>query len=97
MKKLCFGLLVALLFGSNSCNHKAQEQTAASQAPAVEKKGIDIKLSQLASNKDFNCDMTLEEGSIADTASYQGKLYGFCSSECKAEFLKDPQSHLTQK
>jgi YHS domain-containing protein len=27
---------------------------------------------------------------ISDTCHYEGKAYGFCSAECKAEFQKDP-------
>jgi YHS domain-containing protein len=27
---------------------------------------------------------------VADTASYKGKLYGFCGTGCKEEFVKKP-------
>lgn len=45
--------------------------------------------------KDPACGMPLKAG-LEDTAHYEGKLYGFCSKECKAEFLKDPKSYLAQ-
>ncbi len=45
--------------------------------------------------KDPACGMPLKAG-LEDTAQYKGKLYGFCSKECKAEFLKDPASYLAQ-
>lgn len=64
-------------------------------SPEPEKAGIDIKVSDLASNKDFICDMELSDGGIADTASYEGKLYGFCDPGCKEEFLKDPAKYLS--
>jgi len=64
---------------------------------STDSKMVNIKISELATSKDLNCDMTLQEGAIADTASYQGKIYGFCSSECKAEFLKDPETHIAKK
>jgi YHS domain-containing protein len=31
---------------------------------------------------------------LEDTTRYKGKLYGFCSKECKAEFLKDPDGYV---
>ena len=37
--------------------------------------------------KDFVCGMPVKAG-VGDTAHYMGKLYGFCSTECKNEFLK---------
>lgn len=45
--------------------------------------------------KDPTCGMPLKAG-LEDTAHYKGKLYGFCSKECKAEFLKNPASYLAQ-
>jgi len=46
--------------------------------------------------KDYICGMPLTAG-VADTANYQGKIYGFCSSGCKDEFKKNPESYLTLK
>lgn len=39
--------------------------------------------------KDPSCGMPVSAG-IEDTAHYSGKIYGFCSSECKQQFLKNP-------
>ncbi len=39
--------------------------------------------------KDPNCGMPVTAG-IEDTVHYKGKVYGFCSEECKAAFLKNP-------
>jgi YHS domain-containing protein len=39
--------------------------------------------------KDPVCGMPVTAG-ISDTAHYQGNVLGFCSPECKAEFVKDP-------
>lgn len=49
-----------------------------------------------ASTKDLNCGMPLSAG-IGDTAHYKGKIYGFCSTECKDDFLKNPSAHLAAK
>jgi YHS domain-containing protein len=95
MKKISLGLSIAIALALSSCNQKSAAPKM--EEKAAETKMVNIKLDQLASKTDFNCNMTLEEGSIADTASYEGKVYGFCSSECKAEFMKDPKAHLAQK
>jgi len=39
--------------------------------------------------KDPNCGMPVTAG-IEDTVHYNGKVYGFCSDECKQAFLKNP-------
>jgi putative intracellular protease/amidase/YHS domain-containing protein len=46
--------------------------------------------------KDFICSMPLT-ACIADTAQYKGKVYGFCSSGCKDEFLKNPPNYISKK
>ncbi len=48
------------------------------------------------SPKDLSCGMPLT-AVIGDTAHYKGKLYGFCSSACKNEFLKNPEQYVTKK
>lgn len=48
---------------------------------------IDTNL--LASQKDLVCYMPLWTG-IGDTCLYKGKIYGFCSKDCKNDFLKNP-------
>jgi YHS domain-containing protein len=39
--------------------------------------------------KDPNCGMPVTAG-IMDTVHYKGKVYGFCSDECRDAFLKNP-------
>lgn len=51
---------------------------------------------QFALTKDPACNMPLSAG-IEDTTHYKDKVYGFCSKECKDEFLKDPESFLAKK
>jgi YHS domain-containing protein len=45
---------------------------------------------------DFACGMPVSAG-ISDTAQFEGKAYGFCSAECKAEFQKEPAKYLAAK
>ena len=56
----------------------------------------DIEVRDLTVNKDLVCGMLLEDGSVADTTLYEGKLYGFCAAECKTAFLDSPQVYLAQ-
>jgi YHS domain-containing protein len=39
--------------------------------------------------KDPSCGMPLTAG-VEDTLHYAGKVYGFCSDECRDEFKKNP-------
>ena len=50
---------------------------------------IIIDTNLLASKKDLVCYMPLWTG-IGDTCVYKGKIYGFCSKDCKSDFLKNP-------
>jgi len=96
MKKVMFYGLTFLGLALGSCNQKAAAPKADDKA-GTDTKMVNIKVSQLATNKDLNCDMPLSDGAIADTTTYDGKIYGFCSSECKADFLKNPQAALAKK
>ncbi len=50
----------------------------------------------LDNKKDLACGMPLSAG-IVDTAHYHGKVYGFCSEECKTEFIMKPDSFINKK
>ena len=50
-------------------------------------------VSLVNNKKDPTCGMPVTAG-IADTAHYDGHVLGFCSAECKAEFLKNPKAGL---
>ena len=39
--------------------------------------------------KDPVCDMSIIRG-FEDTTVYKGKITGFCSKECKDDFIKNP-------
>jgi len=34
-----------------------------------------------------------QQGEIGDTAVYEGKVYGFCGTGCKDEFVKSPTQY----
>lgn len=50
----------------------------------------------VVNKEDFTCGMPVSAG-ISDTCHVDGKAYGFCSVECKDEFLKNPKKYLTKK
>lgn len=50
-------------------------------------------ISLVNNKKDPVCGMPVTAG-ISDTAHYQKNILGFCSPECKAEFLQNPESML---
>ena len=97
MRNMGFMAIICSALMLTACNQNDKPAATTETKAADTKGGTNIKLSQLASNKDYNCGMTLEEGAVADTASYNGKTYGFCSPECKADFLKNPQALLDKK
>lgn len=95
MKNLLLTLNICAAIFLVSCNNKPSEKTTTTPTP--ETKTVQIKLADLSTPKDLVCGMPLEEGGVADTASYSSKLYGFCSAECKAEFQKSPDTYLAQQ
>jgi YHS domain-containing protein len=98
MKKIFFPITIMLVIAS--CHQGATSQQAAAdqaakardsaaQAAAAFKKTV---ISLVDYKKDPACGMPLT-AELEDTTRYKGKLYGFCSKECKEEFLKDPEGY----
>ncbi len=81
---ICFSAFVA-------CNNASTEQKVATDttnaSTMAEPVGIDTVGLKFSSKEDPICGMPVA-GGIADTATVNGKLYGFCAKECKDEFLK---------
>ena len=94
MKFYSIILSCAVILMLSSCDHLMKGETK-STAP-VPKKIIDIPLASFAMKIDPSCQMPLKKGEISDTTTYQGKLYGFCGTGCKEEFLKNPGQYLNQ-
>jgi len=89
MRMFCIAILIVLVAcNSNSGSKKELEN----KQPAIDtlkaakptKKFSDI---QFASKYDTSCGMPISAG-LEDTLIFKGKVYGFCSAECKAEFVK---------
>jgi YHS domain-containing protein len=94
MKKI---LLVSLLF--TACSQHSNNEDAVAKAKAkieAAKPANKFPGVEFASKKDLSCGMPLAAG-LEDTAHYNGKIYGFCSNECKDSFLTDPEKYLAKK
>jgi len=100
--KIIFPALIAILF-LMACNNSSKESNAQlplqkdsnsmSSAPA-ENKAI-YTPAMVDNKKDFSCGMPVTAG-ISDTCHYKKKVYGFCSKECKDDFLKTPEKYLAE-
>lgn len=52
-------------------------------------------LQKLSMNKDLVCGMPVSV--VEDTVHFNGKVYGFCSADCKSAFVKRPELYLPVK
>ena len=86
MKKIILIAIInaVLIFSCGEKKSEVEEQKVA--APKY-------SLAMLESNVDPDCGMTLTNESIQDTSHYKGKVYGFCSSMCAANFKSNPDAY----
>ena len=66
-----------------------EKDTTMNGAAAASSYSVDL----LSNQKDPSCGMPVSAG-VSDTAHYNNYVLGFCSSECKAEFMKNPTAML---
>ena len=94
------GLLIASCNSQNNAAPAKTADSAASQqtsAPASMNGNESKYTPDMVDNKrDLVCKMPVTAG-IGDTAHYKGKVYGFCSKQCKDSFLANPESYLAEK
>ena len=94
MKKI---LVISLLLAACSSNSQ-KENTVDNVKDSISTQATANKFENVkfASTKDLSCGMPISAG-LEDTAHYKGNIYGFCSKECKDDFLKDPEAHMAKK
>ena len=82
--------------GCGETKQKPVEKKMEVMIPINDTSANNLAALEFASKKDLSCGMPISSG-ITDTANYKGKLYGFCSAECKADFLKNAKALLKAK
>ncbi|MEI8141282.1 MAG: hypothetical protein WCG90_00300 [Chitinophagia bacterium] len=83
--------LMACGNGNNTATTTATMDSTATAA--AEDSVISYDISLVDNKKDPTCGMPVTAG-ISDTAHYDNKVLGFCSTGCKEEFLKNPKANI---
>jgi YHS domain-containing protein len=91
MSLLSAGLMLTACGGQQTSADATKDTTAAMAADTTASKTLDVSL--VDNKKDPTCGMPVTAG-ISDTAHYDNHVIGFCSKECKDEFLKNPKAAL---
>ena len=89
--KVCF--VLTLIFCYNcliGCQNKEKAEIK-NESEMENFHTLNLTVDMLTTEKDLSCGMALTNETIADTAIYKGRLYGFCCEHCKAEFKKNPE------
>jgi YHS domain-containing protein len=94
MKKFLFAGAAIIAAACN--NHKPAETKTESADSAMKVVKAKYTIDMVDNKIDLSCGMPLTAG-IEDTCHYNGKVYGFCSKECKDEFVKNPAAALKEK
>ena len=94
----CFAIVLASLF--TACKQKGDAASNVALKPSADSTAtVDTtkkyKIAMVANKYDPSCGMPLTAG-LEDTVHYQGKAYGFCSKECKSEFLRNPKGYVAK-
>jgi YHS domain-containing protein len=95
MKKfLAIAIVITAMASCN--NHKPADTKTESSDSSVKVVKAKYTLNMVDNKIDLSCGMPLTAG-IEDTCHYNGKVYGFCSKECKDEFVKNPAAAVKEK
>lgn len=90
---------VFLLLMAAACNPPVHKHETVKTMPipgAADSAKAALKKLPFDSKTDLVCGMPVSAG-VEDTFRYKGKLYGFCATECKQEFIKEPEQYLHSK
>jgi YHS domain-containing protein len=94
---LCFTLFSLLvLFACKNRNREKTIQTTPKDSTIAITPKQGFAGIEFGSKMDVACGMPLTAG-VTDTAHFNGKVYGFCSKDCKNDFLKTPEAFLASK
>ena len=96
MKNISSIVLIAAALGCNQPKSVMPEKKIETVATAKDSVENNLAKLDFAVKKDLSCGMPTSAG-VSDTATYKGKLYGFCAAACKDDFLEDPEAHLAAR
>lgn len=84
-----------MLLSCGQSNDKANTNSADTNQVATMDTSAEktYAVSLVNNKKDPSCGMPVTAG-ISDTAHYENLVLGFCSTECKNEFLKNPKANI---
>ena len=91
--QLTASFLVVVLFMTACESGPAKTEKSDRDTMAMKKDTNALEHLLVDNRKDPSCGMPVTAG-IADTTHYKGKVLGFCSKECKEQFLKNPEANL---
>ncbi len=89
-------LLFAACANNETASTTSMEPVKHGSPMHVADSAVKFTPSMVINKRDFICGMPVSAG-IADTAHFKGKVYGFCATECKDEFLKSPDAYTAKK
>jgi YHS domain-containing protein len=89
---------IVLIVAMSSCAETAKKEPVTEKGNAMVDstvKKVDEAFKNVAfdSKRDLTCGMPITAG-VSDTAHFNNKVYGFCSKECKEEFMKNPATYV---
>jgi YHS domain-containing protein len=96
MKLVIVSALFSLTFFS--CDHikqhlaESKKDTMQMEMPKTD--SVKYTAAMVDNAKDGTCGMPVAAG-IEDTVHYNNKVIGFCSKECKDDFMKDAKKNFT--
>jgi YHS domain-containing protein len=89
MKQLTIPTCITACLLVISCTNAPKVATEkATDSATTMPKEVKYSANIVNNKKDPSCGMPVTAG-ILDTMHYNGKVIGFCSAECKADFAKD--------
>jgi YHS domain-containing protein len=86
---LVFSVMLIMLAMGSACKQKPNTEMTSIPVRVADSTKPKFKAAMVDNKKDPSCGMPVTAG-IEDTVHYDGKIYGFCSEECKNAFLKNP-------
>lgn len=87
MIKYIDSVFIIIILSLTGCYSNTDKTVSADTiAPSFQKQQNKFAGVVFASKKDTSCGMPLNAG-LEDTVRLNGKVYGFCSQECKQDFV----------